>query len=172
MKNDVIRIKEEIINKIEVSEEVFLLRMNKIGRGAQIIVKILSLLSENGVMINTFYKQVYCNNQASFSATCGHEYAELLESEKFKNDIRDIIGTNNKLLMRRGLKEVHISGVGITTASGVVYRIRKALQNESINIYGMSTSEISLTVLIDAKDAMKTAIALDTAFNKNTDDGE
>jgi len=56
-----------------------------------------------------------------------------------------------KVLLNEGIAKVSIVGVGMRTHSGVAAQMFEALANHGINIIAISTSEIKISCLIDAK---------------------
>jgi len=56
-----------------------------------------------------------------------------------------------KVLLNEGIAKVSIVGVGMRTHSGVAAQMFEALANHGINIMAISTSEIKISCLIDAK---------------------
>lgn len=60
--------------------------------------------------------------------------------------------------------KVSVVGAGMETHPGTASKMFEALYNNDINIQMISTSEIKISVLIDAKDADKAVIAVHDAF--------
>lgn len=56
-----------------------------------------------------------------------------------------------KVILNEGIAKVSIVGVGMRTHSGVAAQMFEALANHGINIMAISTSEIKISCLIDAK---------------------
>ena len=69
------------------------------------------------------------------------------------------LDSNNKV------SKVSIVGAGMITASGVTYKMFRALAQEKINILAISTSEIKLSVIINEINTTKAVKKLHTAFN-------
>ena len=63
-----------------------------------------------------------------------------------------------------GLAKVSIVGTGMQGTPGIAARTFRALADAGINIEGISTSEIRITCLVEAGDAVKAVRALHTAF--------
>ena len=63
------------------------------------------------------------------------------------------------------VSKVSIVGAGMITASGVTYKMFRALAQEKINILAISTSEIKLSVIINEINTMKAVKKIHTAFN-------
>ena len=62
------------------------------------------------------------------------------------------------------ITKVSIVGAGMETHPGVASKMFEALSDEKINIQNISTSEIKISVLIDAKYADKAVSAVHDAF--------
>ena len=85
------------------------------------------------------------------------------------NKTKRIISENKnikyrKLIFDRNVSKVSIIGVGMITTPGVSFRMFQALANNKINIQVISTSEIKISVLIDARNTKKALKALHTEF--------
>jgi len=63
------------------------------------------------------------------------------------------------------VSKVSIVGAGMITASGVTYKMFRALAQEKINILAISTSEIKLSVIINEINTTKAIKKLHTVFN-------
>ncbi len=60
--------------------------------------------------------------------------------------------------------KISIVGAGMETHPGVASKMFEALSDAGINIHMISTSEIKISVLIDAKDASKAIQVVHDAF--------
>jgi aspartate kinase len=82
-----------------------------------------------------------------------------------------IIKTNKKnvkyksISSNKKVSKVSIVGAGMITASGVTYKMFRALAQEKINILAISTSEIKLSVIINEINTTKAVKKLHTVFN-------
>ena len=83
---------------------------------------------------------------------------KIIKSNK-KNVKYKSINSNNKV------SKVSSVGAGMITASGVTYKMFRALAQEKINILAISTSEIKLSVIINEINTTKAVKKLHTAFN-------
>ena len=87
---------------------------------------------------------------------------DLNKTKKILNENKNI--NFKKLLFDRKVSKISIIGVGMVTTPGVTYRMFQSLAKKKINIQVISTSEIKISVLIDAKSARKALIALHKEF--------
>ena len=83
---------------------------------------------------------------------------KIIKSNK-KNVKYKSISSNEKV------SKVSIVGAGMITASGVTYKMFRALAQEKINILAISTSEIKLSVIINEINTTKAIKKLHTVFN-------
>lgn len=65
----------------------------------------------------------------------------------------------------RNIAKLSIVGAGMMSNPGVAAKMFESLYNEGVNINMISTSEIRITVLIDAKDGVRAMNAVHDAFN-------
>jgi aspartate kinase len=87
------------------------------------------------------------------------------------NAAQEEIGFDD-LLYDDQIGKVSVIGVGMRTHPGVTARFFDALAREGINIDMISTSEIRISVVVDAVDVDKAVRAAHTAFGLDSADGE
>ncbi len=76
--------------------------------------------------------------------------ADLEKTKEIIKDIRDDIHSSG-VLLDENMAKVSVIGVGMRSHSGVASRMFTALSKENINLHMISTSEIKVTCLIEAK---------------------
>jgi aspartate kinase len=80
------------------------------------------------------------------------------------NENNSIIGAE-KVIHDENVSKVSVVGAGMTSNPGVAATMFEALYDAGINIQMISTSEIRVSVLIDAKDAEDAVRAIHRKFN-------
>jgi len=79
------------------------------------------------------------------------------------NTLKETLGAN-QVICDESVSKVSIVGAGMETHPGVASKMFEALFDAGINIQMISTSEIKISVLIDAKDSEKALNAVHDAF--------
>jgi aspartate kinase len=88
---------------------------------------------------------------------------ELKESIKIMKAIQKDIGFK-KVLTDSDVAKISVIGIGMKTQSGVAQKMFDTLAEKSINLKVISTSEIKISVLIDASYMELAARSLHSAF--------
>jgi len=69
-----------------------------------------------------------------------------------------------KVEMASDIAKISVVGVGMRTHAGVAYKMFRTLADEGISVHMISTSEIKVSIVIDAKCAELVVRALHSAF--------
>lgn len=96
------------------------------------------------------------------------DIAFTVNREKSK-DVLDILGAfdfigNNQLVCDTDVAKISVVGAGMETHPGTAAKMFQALYEVDVNIQMIATSEIKISVLIDAKDADRAVEAVHKAF--------
>ena len=124
--------------------------------------KLFSLLAKHNINVDIILQSAGQQNniqEISFTVTEGHLETAL---KVIKDNLAAIGGTDVKF--DENVSKVSIVGAGMASNPGVAAKMFECLYNEHINIKMISTSEIRVTVLIDAKDADRAANAIHDIF--------
>jgi aspartate kinase len=87
---------------------------------------------------------------------------DILEAEKAK------IGFN-RIISDAKVAKISVVGVGMKSHAGVAAMMFKALADRGINIQAVATSEIKVSVLIDADETELAVRVLHTAYGLDSD---
>ena len=110
--------------------------------------RLFAKLAESSIMIDMIVQNVGEKGYADISITVNRDYAQDAESiiENLKTDLGDI-----EIVRNDEIAKVSVVGIGMKSQTGVAARVFSALSESNINILMISTSEISISVIIDAK---------------------
>jgi len=126
-----------------------------------IAAMIFKPLSKNLINVDMVVQNISANGKET-DLTFTIKREDLNKTKKILNENKNI--NFKKLLFDRKVSKISIIGVGMVTTPGVTYRMFQSLAKKKINIQVISTSEIKISVLIDAKSARKALIALHKEF--------
>ncbi|MGN1419794.1 MAG: aspartate kinase [Acutalibacteraceae bacterium] len=122
--------------------------------------KMFSRLAAKGINIDVILQSVGRDGTKDISFTCAKEYAEAATEI-----LEDIFGMEGaKVSCDTSIAKVSIVGAGMQTHSGTASKMFGALYEAGINISMISTSEITISVLIDKDLADKAVAAVHKAF--------
>ena len=124
--------------------------------------QVFSLLAKEGISVDVILQSIGRTNSKdiSFTVTKGHleKALEILETNKAALGVNEIVSNNE-------MSKVSIVGAGMVNNAGVAATMFEALFDAGINIQMISTSEIKVSVLIDAKDAERAVVSIHEKFN-------
>lgn len=123
---------------------------------------VFSKLGAAGVNVDMIIQNVGAQGFSDISFTVDH--AELKKAQKVIQEAAKNMGASG-VLVDEGVAKVSVVGVGMRSHSGVAAKMFQALAENAINIEMISTSEIKISVVIDAKDVAKAVNAIHKKFN-------
>ena len=123
---------------------------------------LFSLLAKKNINVDLIIQSIGRSNTKDISFTVSEgnlkEAVEILEANK------DIIGFE-EIAHTDAVSKVSIVGAGMVTNAGVAAKMFEALYEAHINIQMIATSEIKVSVLIDAENANKAVKAIHDKFD-------
>ncbi len=154
-KNKLPMVEENIVTAVAVEEDV-LSTSFKLTTNVALEKQVMDIAASHKVNIDMVSK-VYFDDETNLAFTCSRA-----DELKLENAIKDI--TTNETLKSSIFKyntkiynKLSIVGLGMRDATGVVGRLFDTLNKSNIKYYQITTSEISISILID-KDNTKEAV--------------
>jgi len=126
-----------------------------------IAAMIFKPLSKNLINVDMVVQNISANGKET-DLTFTIKREDLNKTKKIIIENKNI--NFKRLLFDRNVSKISIIGVGMITTPGVTYRMFQSLAKKKINIQVISTSEIKISVLIDAKSTSKALTALHKEF--------
>jgi len=163
---------DEIVEKLVVSgiacstdeAKITLVRVaDRPGKAAAIF----GALADANINVDMIVQNISEGGQAT-DLTFTVSNADLERAVRVLEEARNEI-SYERLLNAHGAAKVSIIGVGMRSHAGVAQTMFRALADKGINIEVISTSEIKVSVLIDAEYAELAVRALHTAFGLDAD---
>lgn len=126
-----------------------------------IAFKIFSKLAAKNINVDIILQSVGRNNTKDIAFTVSKDNAPIAIDA-----IRELafVGDDTPITCDTDVAKVSVVGAGMETHPGTASKMFEALFNSDINIQMISTSEIKISVLIDAKDADRAVAAVHEAF--------
>ncbi len=125
-----------------------------------IAFKLFSKLAAKNINVDIILQSVGRNDTKDITFTVAKSNGELaVETIKNSFDLED-----GSIVCDTNVAKVSVVGAGMETHPGTASKMFEALYEKDINIQMISTSEIKISVLIDAQDADRAVSAVHTAF--------
>ncbi len=149
------------VSGISVDKNVAKISVIRVKDEPGIAFRICSCLSQKGIKIDMIVQSGGKDGVQDISLTVG------------KNRVQDAVNIINahahefpaeRVEWEAGIAKVTLEGSGIGDDPGVPAMLFEALFAAGVNIKTISSSEICITVLIDARDAKKAEEAISQAF--------
>jgi aspartate kinase len=133
-----------------------------------IAARLFGAIAEAGILVDMILQNVSQEGMTdiSFTVPKGDARKAVEIARKIARDIRA-----RDVQMKEDIANVSIVGVGMRTHSGVAAQMFAALSKEGINIMMISTSEIKISCIIDAKYTELAVRALHDAFELGKERG-
>lgn len=112
--------------------------------------KIFSILAKKRINVDIILQSIGRDDTKDISFTIAKD--NLDQAKEILEEYKDNIGYNN-LRVSDTVAKVSMVGAGMINNSGVAAAMFEALYEANINIHMISTSEIKVSVLIDANEA-------------------
>jgi aspartate kinase len=122
---------------------------------------LFSRLGSAGVNVDMIIQNVGAQGFSDISFTV--DRSELKKAQKVVHEAVKSMGATG-VLVDESIAKVSVVGVGMRSHSGVAAKMFQALAKSGINIQMISTSEIKISVVVDAKDVSKAVNAIHTQF--------
>ena len=128
-----------------------------------IAFKIFSKLAQKKINVDIILQSVGRDGDKDIAFTIPKSEAELAV-ETLKNAF-DFL-SDDRIICDEEVAKISVVGAGMETHPGVAAKMFEALFEQNINIQMISTSEIKISVLIDAADADRAMVAVHDKFIK------
>ena len=123
--------------------------------------KMFSKLSSKGINVDIILQSIGRDGTKDIAFTVAKENGK--EAAEVLNDFVNVVG-GKSVSIDENVAKISIVGAGMESHAGVATKMFEALYDAQINIQMISTSEIKVSVLIDAKDADSAVSAIHSKF--------
>ncbi|UOO38507.1 aspartate kinase [Oscillospiraceae bacterium CM] len=129
-----------------------------------IAFKVFRVLAKAKINVDIILQSIGRNNTQDISFTIAK--GDMLQAEKVLREAQDAIGFTD-ISVTSNVAKVSIVGAGMMSSSGIAAIMFEALYDAKVNINMISTSEIKVSVLVDADDADRAVSAIHAKFFEN-----
>ncbi len=159
--NNQLTLEDKVISGISINENVCMVTLRDIP-AASITGEIFNLINKYEINVDMINQSIGTNNNLVLSFSCNKDDLHLVD--KMAADNAGIFG---KLTLEKQTDLVKISLVGVGMAShfGVATRVFNVLNNVKVPFYQITTSEITISLTVDAAKLGEAIPALAMEFN-------
>ena len=155
------RMEKMLISGVAKDTEVARISVMGVPNNPGLAFKMFSKLSKKGINIDIILQSIGHDGKKDISFTVakerGQEAVDALKDYMLDLGAKEILYDDN-------VAKISIVGAGMESHAGVATKMFEALYDAQINIQMISTSEIKVSVLIDAKYADKAVAAIQEKF--------
>lgn len=156
-------VEKQVVNGVTYSRDEAKVTLFGMEDKPGVSARLFALMAREGVNVDMIVQaNARGPERANMVFTCTN--AESQRAEKVLSSQREEIGFDS-LEVSRDVAKVSVIGVGMKSHTGVAETMFSALSDKSINIDVIATSEIKISVLIDADYTELAVRSLHTAFN-------
>ena len=154
------KMEEQEITGISVNSNTLMVTIDGIATYARNLEPIFKKVSELGIHIDTTSQNDVISENGSIAFTTARTDENLLN--KLFSSLK--MGTDVKVLINKNVAKVSLVGIGIMTHGSVVAKIFEILMDNNLSFHQISTSEISISLIVNENIATKVAELLAQKF--------
>jgi aspartate kinase len=155
------RMEEMVLTGVAAQPGQAKLILHGLPAGLRTVTAVLVSLAEAGVSVDMISEAAHTDGRIQLQLTVAE--SELTEAERVTGGVLRAMG-GERIEVERGLSRIALVGSGMHQRPGVYARAFRALLDEEIDIFAVSTSGISITVLVLAEREADAVRALHDAF--------
>lgn len=154
------KMEEQEITGISVNSNTLMVTIDGIATYARNLEPIFKKVSELGINIDIISQNDVISENGSIAFTTARTDENLLN--KLFSSLK--MGTDVKVLINKNVAKVSLVGIGIMTHGSVVAKIFEILMDNNLSFHQISTSEISISLIVNENIATKVAELLAQKF--------
>jgi len=154
---------EKLVSGISVNENVSMITVRNIPSNSNITCKIFNLINKYELNVDMINQSIGINNNLVLTFSCNKDDAHLVD--KLVQENSDIFQNLTVDKQYDNLVKLSLVGVGMASHFGVAARVFGILDKIGVPFYHVTTSEITISVTIDAAKTGDAIPALASEFN-------
>lgn len=160
---EVAKMEKMLIRGVTKDKDVALVSILGVNDAPGVAFKVFSKLSQKNINVDIILQSFGRNNTKDIVFTVNKENGPL--AVELLGELSDLDGA--QIVCDTSVAKVSIVGAGMESHPGTATKMFEALYERGINIKMISTSEIKISVIIDAEDADRAVSAVHAAFIPN-----
>ena len=137
---------ERVITGVSINENVLMVNVEEIPTNAQNVYEIFEKAEANGINIDMISQNDVTSHHGSFAFTCPK--TDIVALEKIGKEIEAEF-SKTSFIINQYVTKVSIVGIGLISNVGVAAKMFKILSENDISFHQISTSEISISLVVD-----------------------
>ena len=137
---------ERVITGVSINENVIMVNVEEIPTNAQNVYEIFEKAEANGINIDMISQNDVTSHHGSFAFTCPK--TDIAALEKIGKEIESEF-PQTSFIINQYVTKVSIVGIGLISNVGVAAKMFKILAENDISFHQISTSEISISLVVD-----------------------
>ena len=137
---------EKVITGVSINENMVMVNVEEITTNAQNIYEIFEKAEANGINIDMISQNDVTSHHGSFAFTCPK--TDIAALEKIGKEIESEC-PQTSFIINPYITKVSIVGIGLISNIGVAAKMFKTLAENDISFHQISTSEISISLVVD-----------------------
>ena len=137
---------EKVITGVSINENMVMVNVEEITTNAQNIYEIFEKAEASGINIDMISQNDVTSHHGSFAFTCPK--TDIAALEKIGKEIESHF-PQTSFIINPYVTKVSIVGIGLISNIGVAAKMFKTLAENDISFHQISTSEISISLVVD-----------------------
>ena len=137
---------EKVITGVSINENILMVNVEEIPTNAQNVYEIFEKAEANGINIDMISQNDVTSHHGSFAFTCPK--TDIAALEKIGKEIETEF-SKTSFIINQYVTKVSIVGIGLISNVGVAAKMFKILSENDISFHQISTSEISISLVVD-----------------------
>jgi len=137
---------EKVITGVSINENMVMVNVEEITTNAQNIYEIFEKAEASGINIDMISQNDVTSHHGSFAFTCPK--TDIAALEKIGKEIESEF-PQTSFIINPYITKVSIVGIGLISNIGVAAKMFKTLAENDISFHQISTSEISISLVVD-----------------------
>ena len=137
---------QKVITGVSINENMVMVNVEEIPTNAQNVYEIFEKAEANGINIDIISQNDVTSHHGSFAFTCPK--TDIAALEKIGKEIEAEF-PKTSFIINQYVTKVSIVGIGLISNVGVAAKMFKILSENDISFHQISTSEISISLVVD-----------------------
>ena len=137
---------QKVITGVSINENMVMINVEEIPTNAQNVYEIFEKAEANGINIDMISQNDVTSHHGSFAFTCPK--TDIVALEKIGEEIESEF-PQTSFIINPYVTKVSVVGIGLISNIGVAAKMFKILSENDISFHQVSTSEISISLVVD-----------------------
>lgn len=147
------------ISGISVKDDYVIMQVHSLPQDGKYLGELFRLIAKLDINLDTISQQMNKDGTVDFSFYCTK-----VQSDKILEHINEL-SEKQDITRLLGFVKISVVGIGISTHSGIASKVLNTLSANGIRYYMITSSEISISLTIEAKDKQMAIKCLGEAFD-------